>query len=197
MCYGAPKPTRHNSWACALQPGSCKSVLREEKPPQWEAPCHNPRKACAATKTQHSRKQRNTIIHIHINERAISEKAKLFLASDFSGFLWPWLEKQAARKGIISKDKYMLNVSLSSDQENGRVSWHVHLKWISKFWLPWPRTLQGTLQGTFALHAVRRPALEGTKGLDSGNNSSSSPAHPFLALQPWANDLSLLSCASL
>ena len=29
---GATKPTRHNYWACALEP-----VLRNEKPLQWEA----------------------------------------------------------------------------------------------------------------------------------------------------------------
>ena len=51
-CHGATKPVSHNSWACALEPAShnywarvpqllkpthLEPVLRNEKPPQWEA----------------------------------------------------------------------------------------------------------------------------------------------------------------
>ena len=52
-CCRAAEPTRHNSWACALEPGSCNygaqapwllkparpgaCALQQEKPPHWEA----------------------------------------------------------------------------------------------------------------------------------------------------------------
>ena len=67
------KPLCHNYWACALEPGSHNwafmlqlpqpthpraCALQQEKRLQWEAPaCWNKRKACAATKTQHSQKK--------------------------------------------------------------------------------------------------------------------------------------------
>ena len=33
----ATKPVRHNYWAWALEPAHLEPVLRNEKPPQWEA----------------------------------------------------------------------------------------------------------------------------------------------------------------
>ena len=79
-CRGATKPVRHNYWACALEPTSHnywarmpqlwkparpEPVLRNEKPPQWEArapqwrvaPLATTRESSrAATKTQRSQK---------------------------------------------------------------------------------------------------------------------------------------------
>ena len=64
-CRGATKPMRHNYWACALEPAShnywvhvpqllkparLETVLRNEKPPQWEALTLQPRVAPARRK---------------------------------------------------------------------------------------------------------------------------------------------------
>lgn len=88
---------------------------------------------------------------------------------------------------IISEDKYMLNTALSSDQENGGVSWHVHWKQISKFCLslpePAPRlwympTPRKDARGTPARNTSRNSPFrlskgqhrKGRKSLYSGNN---------------------------
>ena len=62
-CRRATKPMRHNYWACALEPANhnywahvpqllkltrLEPVLRNEKPPQWEA--HAPRRRPNAAK---------------------------------------------------------------------------------------------------------------------------------------------------
>lgn len=71
---------------------------------------------------------------------------------------------------IISEDKYMLNTALSSDQENGGVSWHVHLKQISKFCLslPEPRRLRGS---GICPHPERMPEAL-TRALSPARNTS-------------------------
>ena len=54
-CRGAPKPMRHNYWACAPEPASHNywahvprvRAPQQEKPPQWEAHAPQLEKACA------------------------------------------------------------------------------------------------------------------------------------------------------